>query len=68
MTGKRRQNAGDDSAEETRPDDADANLSAEETDRNAVRPVRKKIGEGDKNLRDREAALSRRRGGDKDSS
>jgi hypothetical protein len=54
----------DESASDNAPpgphDDAAASEDAE--DRPDVRPVKEKIGEGGTNLRDREAALGRRRG------
>jgi hypothetical protein len=53
------ESVGDDAAPEAR-DDAAGSDDAEE--RPEVRPVEEKIGEGGTNLRDREAALGRRRG------
>jgi hypothetical protein len=57
----------DESASDDAPpgphDDAAASEDAE--DRPDVRPVEEKIGEGGTNLRDREAALGRRRGREK---
>ena len=46
--------------DESASDDAAASEDAE--DHPDVRPAEEKIGEGGTNLRDREAALSRRRG------
>ena len=46
--------------DESASDDAAASEDAE--DRPDVRPAEEKIGEGGTNLRDREAALGRRRG------
>jgi hypothetical protein len=46
--------------DESASDDAAASEDAE--DRTDVRPAEEKIGEGGTNLRDREAALGRRRG------
>jgi hypothetical protein len=64
MTGKRRQRAGDGSHEPARPvpDNAESNAAVQEPARPVVRAVRKKIGEGRKNLRDRVAAFDRRHG------
>ena len=50
----------DDRRDESASDDAAASEDAE--DRPDVRPAEEKIGEGGTNLRDREAALGRRRG------
>jgi hypothetical protein len=68
MSGTQRRDAGneppaDDGAV---PEDVDAVVDEEDPVPPVVRPVRKKIGEGDTNLRDREASLARRRGGRKE--
>ena len=49
------------------PDDVEVAVDEEDPVPPVIRPVRKKIGEGDTNLRDREASLARRRGGRKES-
>ena len=50
--------------EDGEPDPDDQGAPAADDDDELVRPVPDKIGEGGTNLRDREAALRRRRGGE----
>jgi len=59
----------DPEAEDVQPSPGDEELASSDPDeeRPDVQPVPDKIGEGGTNLRDREAALKRRQGGDEPS-